>query len=542
MRLVFALLVCLMLVLPTAAHAQTPFGETASTWLTGLEHYGFAGTVLIAEGGSITLNEGYGPANREDGTPNAPATVYDIGSITKVFTQTAILKLEMAGLLHTEDPIGQYLENVPADKADITIQQIIEMRGGLPEYHDDWGDFQPMTREEALRRILNWPLIAEPGTEAIYSNSGYTLLAILIEEISGQSYQDYLRENIFNPLGMNNTGFVGEALPNLAYTDNTFDEYGTSAGWPYSWVLVGNGGMASTAEDLYRFAQAVMDGDFLAEAVKAKSIFARRQGLMAGGGSDTDFSAAMFYDADTGNAIVSLSNQILYSGEAVALTLLEMMNGATLPIPPDVIEMPSDITTFVGSYTLGDGTLEVSVGDAGLKIGVSGQAAIDAVLGGENEEFADLNERTLQIQADMREGDYVSMHEALGGGMSLAEVEAEEGGFWNRMVAENGAFQSIEVLGTAPGNSSRSITTTFRLNFENGAVYLHWGWEGESLADIRVSNSPLPAYALTFLPTGEQTFAAYSLSAPYLTELTFDAAGNLTITSADNAVPFQKVH
>ncbi|KAB2860055.1 MAG: beta-lactamase family protein, partial [Anaerolineae bacterium] len=518
-----------------------PFGDQVDVLLTGLEQYGYAGSVLVAEDGHITLNEGYGLANREHSRPNAADTVYDIGSITKLFTQTAILKMEMEGLLKTEDPISQYLVETPPDKADITIQQILEMRGGFAEYHDDTGDFQLMTRDQALRRILNTPLVAVPGTEDLYSNSGYTLLAILIEVVSGKSYQDYVRQTILEPLGMESTGFVGEDLPNLAYTRNSYDGYGTPAGWPYSWVLVGNGGMVATTEDLYRFAQAVIGDEFLSEAVKAKSVFASGYGLAAGGGSDTDFSAAIFYDVTSGSVFVSLSNQVLYSGEAVALTLYDMLDGADVPVPPDVVDSAVEPNSVAGTYIRDGDTLQVSAEGEGVRVDATSQAGIDVLLGSEDDELVALSELTLQIQADIRAGDYTLMQAALGGDLSLEQVQAEEGAFWERLVSNNGAFQSIDILGTAPSDSLYSFSTTFRLNFEQGSVYIRWVWEDGTIADIRVSNEPLMGYSLTFLPTGEQTFAAYRLGEPYLTTLTFDAVGNLTVSARDKEAQFEKM-
>ena len=192
-------------------------------------------------------------------------------------------------------------DDIPADKEDITIDQVVNMQGGFQAYLDDEGDFKEMSRDEAQERILTSALVAEPGTEEVYSNSGYTLLAILIENVSGQSYQAYVRSAILEPLGLNNTGFWGEEFAGLANTPNQLNRYGNAGEWFYSWVLVGSGGMVSTVGDLYTFAQAALGSDdFIDPEIKATSRFADGVAFVAGGGDATQYVAAMYYKCGVG--------------------------------------------------------------------------------------------------------------------------------------------------------------------------------------------------------------------------------------------------
>lgn len=101
---------------------------------------------------------------------------------------------------------------MPEDKQAITIDHLLTMRFGLHEYHDRSGDFEAMDRVEAFRRIMNQQLRFQPGGCKGYSNSGYAVLAMIIEEVSGQPYITYLREQIFDPAGMNHTGFYRDRL------------------------------------------------------------------------------------------------------------------------------------------------------------------------------------------------------------------------------------------------------------------------------------------------------------------------------------------
>ena len=177
------------------AEAIQQMRERLETQLAGATERGFSGTVLAHNGDEIVLHRAYGLADRDKGITNTTATLFDIGSISKQFTKAAILVLEESGRLATSDPISKHLPNVPADKSKITIEQVIDHQAGFREYHDTEGDFESMDRAEALRRILGQKLRFEPGTDQRYSNSGYTLLAAMVEAVTGERFQEFVREN-----------------------------------------------------------------------------------------------------------------------------------------------------------------------------------------------------------------------------------------------------------------------------------------------------------------------------------------------------------
>src|SRR5262249_25703156 len=133
-------------------------------------------------------------------------TVFSIGSITKQFTAAAILQLEMQGKLNVQDSISKYLPNVPKDKEAITLHHLLTHSAGL---ESDFGatDYEPVTREPYIRRALAAKLRSVPGQRYHYANSGYSLLAAIVEIVSGQDYEAYLQENLFKPAGMTKTGY-----------------------------------------------------------------------------------------------------------------------------------------------------------------------------------------------------------------------------------------------------------------------------------------------------------------------------------------------
>jgi CubicO group peptidase (beta-lactamase class C family) len=162
--------------------------------------------VLVARDGEVLLHRGYGMADAEAGVPNGPETVYDIGSITKPVTALAILALEEEGRLRTTDPITRFFPEVPEDKRGITLHHLLTHSAGL--IGDLGGDYEAMPRDTLVRRALASGLRWAPGTRYAYSNLGYSLLGAVVEIASGEPYEQYLRDRILLPAGMERTGYV----------------------------------------------------------------------------------------------------------------------------------------------------------------------------------------------------------------------------------------------------------------------------------------------------------------------------------------------
>jgi len=176
------------------------------------EIWKFHGTVLLAKEGKVVFEKGYGMANIELGVPNTPEMKFQIGSITKQFTATAILQLQEKGLLNLDDPITKYLPEYPKETGDrISIHHLLSHTSGIPNY-TDMPDLMankalPVSVDELLSTFQDKPLDFEPGEKYKYSNSGYVVLGAIIEAVSGKTYEDYLQENILEPLKMDNSGY-----------------------------------------------------------------------------------------------------------------------------------------------------------------------------------------------------------------------------------------------------------------------------------------------------------------------------------------------
>jgi CubicO group peptidase (beta-lactamase class C family) len=166
----------------------------------------FMGSVLVAKGANVLLSKGYGSANLEWDVPNSPSSKFRLGSITKQFTAASILLLQERGKLNIQDPVKKYMPDAPAAWDKITIYNLLTHTSGIPSFtsfpeYPKWEPFAT-TPTEAVGRFRDKPLDFAPGEKWSYSNSGYVLLGYLIEKITGGSYETFVRENIFAPLGV----------------------------------------------------------------------------------------------------------------------------------------------------------------------------------------------------------------------------------------------------------------------------------------------------------------------------------------------------
>jgi CubicO group peptidase (beta-lactamase class C family) len=270
----------LQVIMPLFLMAAGPNSESASdlasrsdAYLRALVPRGFSGATLIAQDGEIILERGYGLAVEEGEKPFTADTAFVIGSISKAFTAAAVLQLEMEGQLNTGDPIGKFLANVPPDKEQITLHQLLTHTSGLIQHHAE-SDFDPLTRDEAVALILEAPLRFQPGAEYAYSDAGYVMLAAIVELVSGQPFTDYLADHLFKPAGMKHTAFYDDGRwqdEPLAHGYHNGRDVGSPADWPGpTWSLLGAGGIVSTVGDLYRWQQALQQHRILPSALTEK--------------------------------------------------------------------------------------------------------------------------------------------------------------------------------------------------------------------------------------------------------------------------------
>ena len=325
------------------AWAQAKVEQEAPEALTwdNLEAYieaeakaGFSGVILVVRDGEAVLDKAFGMANREEGIPNRTDTIFGIGSTPIDFTHVGILMLAQQGKLSLDDPIMKFFDNVPKDKRSITVEFLMTGRSGLQNFHGVPSDGNPdhawIDRDEAMRRILAQELLFEPGNGREHSHSAWGVLAAILEIVSGESYQEFTKKRIFEPLGMVDTGFYGATYPKkrmaVGYGMRSNGEINAPPYWgPTSWLVLGSGGQVSTVPDMRRFVSGMRAGKLL-DAERRERLLSTWRGLLAGG---SIFGYEIVYTTDPDNMMILISNYNPDGGQSVAVELAENLAALT---------------------------------------------------------------------------------------------------------------------------------------------------------------------------------------------------------------------
>ncbi|HKJ67498.1 MAG TPA: serine hydrolase [bacterium] len=233
----------------------------------------FNGSVLVAESGSVIYKQGFGLADMEWEIRNTPATRFRLGSITKQFTSMLIMQLVEHGELDVRDPLTMHLPWYREDTgSQVTIHQLLTHTSGIPSYTSLPNFTEDISRnpyevKEFIQKYCSGDLEFEPGSQFRYNNSGYFILGAVIEEITGQTYEQVLREKIFGPVGMKHSGYDHHAtiLPRRAegYEWNLGEHKNATflnMSLPYA-----AGALYSTVEDLYLWDRALYGNRLLGE-------------------------------------------------------------------------------------------------------------------------------------------------------------------------------------------------------------------------------------------------------------------------------------
>lgn len=570
----------LTLALATPALAQTPAslrpgevrqGDAAGRiddYLTRLVPHGFSGAVLVAADGKIVLKRGYGLANRATGLPYTVDMVSCIGSVSKQFTGAAIMKLEMMGKLKTSDPISQYLPGVPADKQGITIHHLLTHTAG---FSGDQGgsDEEPIERDVLVARVLAHPLVAKPGEQFEYSNEGYSLAGAIIERVSGQGYEAFLREHLFLPADMTETGYL---LPNWPMTKlpmgyrSQGDEWGRvyKNGWlpdGPGWWLRANGGIHSSLDDLYRWhlalgATKVLSADALKQYLTGHApamggemyaygwgVQTTRRGstvITHNGGNGVFFTDFRRY-VDEDVVIIAMSNQPVIPATQLAPRQLEALyfNDAVVVMPPAGMTVArAQREAMAGTYQSAAGPLDVRATEQGLEVEAADPTMFGSIgsLSAPGGRFADLEARTLPLVEAASRGDFGPMIEAfrLEEPARAPVVRANQTRFWQEWRDQYGAFERVELLGTGSVQGDPGVTV--RLKFARGGPVLQYIWGPRRLAGFR----QVPTTPVTLIAESPQTWVYYSYRLPQLVRVTFGADGAVTVTGPAGTVTAKK--
>lgn len=536
-------------------------GQTLERYMEKAAANGYAGSVLVARGDSVILAQGYGWADRENKVRQTAETVFSIGSITKQFTGAAVLKLETQGKLKVTDLMSAYFDGVPTDKAEITLHQLLTHTAGFTDALGD--DYEPIGRQEFIKRALGSKLLFKPGARYEYSNVGFSLLGIIVELVSGMNYEDFLRETLFGPAGMTRTGYLrpGFAKSELAVGYRDGERWGTALDRPWrpegpGWNLRANGGILSTVGDMHRWYLALKKNIVLPEAAKAKYFAPHIKEVPDGAtyygygwvtektdtgttwiwhnGGNGIYNAFMGFEPETGLVIVVSSN---IAGK-ISDRYAERIHGLVLGRVPVLDERL--LRDYAGTYGLSTGAefkVDFDENDT-LKTSFTA-AALVSLFSASGRESSDEASRYDQKTKTMLSGALAGEFTALAAAWDepIDEVKARASIYWGGKKSRFGEIKAVEVLGTV--DRPRNLLTYARADFAQRTQFFTCVWDKANgrLMDIRESDG----LEREFEPRSETEFAQPIIGASIVFRRNPSGAVVLTIQKAGVETRAEKI-
>ncbi|MBI1770627.1 MAG: beta-lactamase family protein [Bacteroidetes bacterium] len=400
----------LIAVLFACQKEKDPRISTIDSFLTGqVEHFKFNGNVLVAERGKIIYKKSFGFSNFDTQESLNDSSVFELASVSKQFTATAILLLKERGKLQLTDSLRHFFPELPYHN--ITVYQLLTHTSGVPDYESNMESKWDHRKIAFNGDMINFlakektPIDFLPGKKWQYSNTGYALLASIIEKVSGQSYKDFLAANIFTPLGMThsrvyNTRRSGETLKNYAYGyvwSDSLKKYqlpdSVKAFNMVYWLdgIQGDGVVNSTVGDLLKWDRGMVNHTILSEA-SVKEMVSQQAlidstsknyygyGVMVGKNKSGNFithsggwpgyvtNLARYTDDD--KTIIILSNNQSAS-PAISETIVRILNNESLVSAYEHKPVSLDTTAlkpFVGSYVTSNAAFDLAIGKEGVEL------------------------------------------------------------------------------------------------------------------------------------------------------------------------------
>lgn len=518
-----------------------PDVNRVSVYLQQAEALGFTGGVVMSRGGRTILRETYGFADRDGGRPLRSDAVIDIGSITKQFTAAAILRLEETGRLRVTDSISRFFPDAPADKRAITIHQLLTHTSGLP--HDAVSRDELLSRDEGVRRIMAASLSGAPGERYAYSNAGYVLLAAIVELASGRGYENYLRDQLWRPAGLRNTGNL---LPRYAPSQFAlgYNAAGGSRMPPLqwwiddgpSWSVRGAGYVLSTADDMVRWADALVAGRILSRESRRKLFHphvherTRRPSYYGYGwviSAAPDGTCVVSHDGGQGfhADVLRIYPQhglvtFYFTSESRSPAFLFMGGaGRALFAPPAELPIATaqiserQIHALTGSYETPNGALSLEATGSALTIrsrlpGALRLLSVFPDLAPPDRAMAEgLEARVPSLFRSLSQADYSVLVPILRPTTPLAEEQDFWPRQWRLWRGDFGAFRSTEIIGHQ--RRGDDLVTYVQLHFERSALPIEIFQDRDGKIAIGTVSVTFPERT-HLLPQMDGSFLAYN--------------------------------
>ena len=510
-------------------------GQNIDRYLSAMEVLGFSGAIIVSKGNEILLQKGYGLADRKARRPYTSKTIQTCGSITKQFTGAAILLLESRGMLSVNDTITKYFSNVSEDKKNITIHQLLTHSSGLPGGIGP--DDESIEMQAYLDRTMSASLQFSPGSDYGYSNTGYSLLAMIIEKVSGQSYEAFLREELLLPAGLTETGYI---LPDwnrnqMAIGYRKGERWGEvyKRGWIEdgpNWHLRGNGGMHTSVDDMYEWLKTVQGGGVLNKDIAKRwttgyvtenngysdygygwGVYEHKRWgkIITHSGSNRIFEADFAWLPEKDFFYYIQGNTSMFPAASQGGNILAAAFDSSFVMPPLVqiadSAKPEKAEQRAGKYLLDGGYLELTADDTRLFAKLTGQSVFDLMFSHSEEQksrFAELNHRTRIAMDKLQKGQEDAFSVMIGNSDDPVECTQP----FLRRINQIGNLDSLHVIGTFENEQGSRFyesgpwTTFVYAEFENWNQYWNLIWNSdETYKENR--RGPWPTFVL--IPAGK---------------------------------------
>ena len=420
-RIVLSLLVAFLFIYCHAQSVEQKIDELLTAYSNQNK---LNGAVLVAQKGKIIYQKGFGYRNAEQKIPNDVNSIFQIGSITKQFTAAVIMELQQEGKLSVKDKLSKYFPGF-ANGDKITIENLLNHTSGVHSYTDDTVVMKNdvtkhYSREQMLKLFTSYSPDFEPGTDWHYSNSGYSLLGYIIEKVEKKPYEKAVRERIFRPLSMTNSGFDFSSLssPNKTKGYFTLNPNPVPAPIVDSTIAYSAGAIYTTVGDLFKWDRAIYTDKVLKpESWKAvftpfknkygygwtiDSVYGKLVTAHSGGihGYSSyilrfpqDDVAVIMFDNTSSNALGTISKNV------AAILFNQPYN---IPaVRKEIVVDTAILKKYTGEYELAPGfTITVFLGENGLKAQGTGQPSFDLYAEKENVFFLKVVEAKIEFVKD----------------------------------------------------------------------------------------------------------------------------------------------
>ena len=529
---------------PDAPLPDSAIRARVGVYMDRLASVGYSGAVLVLRNGMPVVERAIGFANREQGIKADTRTTWNLGSITKQFTAAAILRLEELGKLHTTDSITRWFPAAQGPKRNITVHQLLTHTAG---FESDYAptDYTPNTRAEYMQRMLAAPLQSPPGAEHSYANSGYSMLAAIIEIITGKEFEVALTELVLTPAGMTETGYTRPNWPaaRISHGYQNGADWGTIpdklrvSGAPF-WALRGNGGLQTTLADMARWEKVTTTNIVLTDSSRRKWMTghvseggpgdskyaygwavhpsARGTRVVEHNGGNGVFVAEWRRFPDEGISIFVASSVAELKASPVVDDIEKAVFGGDYTLPPAAVPVDaSALAAVAGRWrsATGDG-LDIDARDGRLVVRATGPATWMMLTRGDTAVSSGsraIGAQSLAIVLAMSKGDPKPLFDALKGREPLGELTQQVRGLAAERTERLGTLKSVSLLGAVPRQRGTNtiLVATVRLDYERGVVSNVLVWAPDGTLRDRLARPLAPAL---FVPVAGGAFQRLDLS------------------------------